>query len=176
MRRGYSICYMRQANELESLTRVANEVDQQRQQASRILREAVGHAAERGLTQTQIAHATGRSQPEVSRLIKAYRAGRFRPRSPLGKLLVRHRNDVLALARTHKAHNVRVFGSLVLGEDDTESDIDLLVDLDPGADLVDLASLDNELERLLGHPVDIVPARMLNRVAADSALNDAVEL
>ena len=62
------------------------------------------------------------------------------------------------------------------GEDDDGSDIDFLVDLDPGADLLDLAALDIELERLLGHPVDIVPARMLKPYVAPSALADAVKL
>ncbi|WP_435121768.1 nucleotidyltransferase family protein [Amycolatopsis thermoflava] len=82
----------------------------------------------------------------------------------------------MALAHAHKARNVRVFGSVARGEDDEGSDIDLLVDLDPGADLVDLAALDIELERLLGYPVDIVPARMLKRDIASSALAEAVEL
>lgn len=171
------MCYMGEnAEVLESLATVAAETDQLRARASAALREAVGKAADRGLTQKQIAHAIGRSQPEVSRLIKAYRANRFRPTSPLGKVLARHRDGVLALAQAHKASNVRVFGSVVRGEDDDASDIDLLVDLGPGADLLDLAALDIELENLLGHPVDIVPTRMLKPHVAASALADAVQL
>ena len=161
---------------MESLARVAAETDQLRVRASTALREAVGKAADQGLTQKQIAHAIGRSQPEVSRLIRAYRAARFRPTSPLGRILARHRDEVVALAHAHKASNVRVFGTVVRGEDDDASDIDLLVDLDPGADLFDLAALDIELERLLGRPVDIAPARMLKPHVAPSALADAVEL
>jgi predicted nucleotidyltransferase/predicted XRE-type DNA-binding protein len=161
---------------MESLARVAAETDQLRVRASTALREAVGKAADQGLTQKQIAHAIGRSQPEVSRLIRAYRATRFRPTSPLGRILARHRDEVVALAHAHKASNVRVFGTVVRGEDDDASDIDLLVDLDPGADLFDLAALDIELERLLGRPVDIVPSRMLKPHVAPSALADAVEL
>lgn len=171
------MCYMSDMAELlDSLTRVASETDQRRARASAALRDAVGNAADQGLTQTQIAQAIGRSQPEVSRLIRTYRATHFRPRSPLGHTLSRHRDDVLALAQAHKARNVRVFGSLVHGNDDADSDIDLLVDLEPGADLVDLATLDAELEALLGHPVDIVPTRMLRPHVAGSALADAVEL
>lgn len=71
---------------------------------------------------------------------------------------------------------MRVFGSVARGEDDDVSDIDLLVDLEPGADLFDLAALDVELEKLLGHPVDIVPSRMLKPHVAPSVLSDAVEL
>jgi predicted nucleotidyltransferase len=161
---------------MESLARVAAEADQLRVRASTSLREAAGKAADRGFTQKQITHAIGRSQPEVSRLISAYRATRFRPTSPLGRILARHRDEIVALAHAHKVSNVRVFGSVVRGEEDDASDIDVLVDLDPGADLLDLAALDIELERLLGHRVDIVPARMLKPHVAPSALADAVEL
>jgi predicted nucleotidyltransferase len=161
---------------LESLASVAAEADQLRARASTSLREAVGRAADRGLTQKQIAQAIGRSQPEVSRLVNAYRSTRFRPSSPLGRVLARHRDEILAIAHAHKAHNVRVFGSVVRGDDDDTSDIDLLVDLAPGADLLDLAALDIELKQLLGRPVDVVPARMLKPHVAASALADAVEL
>lgn len=173
----YSICYMNETAELiKSLAAVAAEADRLRSRASRSLRDAVGRAADQGLTQKQIAAAIGRSQPEVSRLIRAYRAGRFQPASPLGRLLARHRDEVVALAHAHKARNVRVFGSVVRGEDDDRSDIDLLVDLEPGADLLDVATLDLELEQLLGHPVDVVPSRMLKPHVAPAALADAVNL
>jgi uncharacterized protein len=154
---------------MASLARVSAEADRLRIRASNQLRDAVGRAADRGLTQKQIAQAVGRSQPEVSRLITTYRASRFQSTTPLGRIVVEHRDQILALARAHMATNVRVFGSLARGEDDDASDIDLLVDLEPGADLVDLAALDIELEQLLGHSVDVVPARLLKpRAAADA--------
>ena len=68
----------------------------------------------------------------------------------------------MAVAKEHKASNVRVFGSVPRGDDEPSSDTDLLVDLGPDADLLDIAGLDVDLERLLGHPVDVVPARMLS--------------
>lgn len=171
------MCYM--GDEEDALTLLATisaETDRLRIQASNQLRDAVGLAADRGLTQKHIAHAIRRSQPEVSRLIRTYRASRFRPTTELGRIVVEHRDQILALARTYKATNVRVFGSLARGEDDDASDIDLLVDLEPGADLLDLAALDIELERLLGRPVDIVPARLLKPNAAVTAAADAKQL
>jgi predicted nucleotidyltransferase len=98
---------------------------------------------------------------------------------PLGLLhsvLADHRGEIIALARAHRASNVRIFGSVVRGENTDTSDIDFLVDLDAGADLMDLAALDIELTRLLGHQVDVVPARMLKPHVALSALADAVAL
>ena len=171
------MCYMQADAELVALlAQIAAETDELRARASRSLRDAVGQASDRGLTQVEIAHAIGRSQPEVSRLIKTYRATRFYPTTQLGEALVQHREAILALARKYKANNVRVFGSVARGEDNDNSDIDFLVDLEPGADLSDLAALDIDLEELLGRRVDIVPARLLKPHVAASALADAVQL
>jgi uncharacterized protein len=112
----------------------------------------------------------------VSRLVRAYHAAKFRPRSRLGRLLNKHRGEIVAIASKHKASNVRVFGSVARGEDGPSSDIDLLVDLAADADLFDIAGLNVELQRLLGHPVDVVPARMLKPRVASSALSDALRL
>jgi predicted nucleotidyltransferase/predicted XRE-type DNA-binding protein len=160
----------------ERLSKIASETDAQRAQARARLLKAVGEASDRGLTQMEIARSIGRSQPEVSRLIRTYRAAKFRPSSRLGRLLNKHRDEIVAIAKAHNASNVRVFGSVARGEDEASSDIDLLVDLAPDADLLDVAGLMVDLERLLGHPVDVVPARMLKPRVAPSALQDAVAL
>jgi predicted nucleotidyltransferase len=171
------MCYMTDVVDLlEELSRVASETDRQRAEARTRLLRAVGEASDRGLTQAEIAHSIGRSQPEVSRLIKAYRAAKFQPSSRLGRLLHKHRDEILAIAKDHKASNVRVFGSVARGSDQPSSDIDLLVDLAPDADLLDIAGLAVDLERLLGRRVDIVPARMLKPRVAPSALLEAVAL
>jgi predicted nucleotidyltransferase len=52
----------------------------------------------------------------------------------------------------------------------------LLVDLEPGADLLDLAGLEVELEDLLDRRIDLVPARMLRPHVAPKALEEAVTL
>lgn len=171
------MCYMTPGAKLkEQLEEAATETDLLRARASTSLRDAVGHAADNGLTQVQIADATGRSQPEISRLLRAYRAAQFQATSPVGRILTRHREEIIALAQRHKASNVRIFGSVARGEDDSTSDIDILVDLAPDADLIDLAGLDIELEKLLGRKVDIVVARLLKPRVAVSALAGAVRL
>jgi uncharacterized protein len=53
-------------------------------------------------------------------------------------LIIRKRADILTLAARHGARNVRLFGSAVQGEADAQSDIDILVDLEPGRSLLDL--------------------------------------
>ena len=66
-----------------------------------------------------------------------------------------HRQAILALATQHGARNVRVFGSVARGEDRPDSDVDLLVDVEPGRSLLDVIALQQDLEVLLGRPVDV---------------------
>ena len=68
----------------------------------------------------------------------------------LDALLKTHREEILAIARQHGASNVRVFGSVARGESGPDSDIDILVDLEPGRSLLDHAQLQIDLEALLG--------------------------
>ncbi|MFD4070932.1 nucleotidyltransferase family protein [Nocardia ignorata] len=52
--------------------------------------------------------------------------------------------------------NAWLFGSVARGEDGPDSDLDLLVELAPGASVLDILELDSELAYLLGCPVDVV--------------------
>ena len=80
----------------------------------------------------------------------------------------RQRRALLDLAERHGARNVRVFGSVARGEAGPESDIDLLVDLEPGRTLLDLVALGREASGLLGRPVDVATEDMLRvQVRAD---------
>ena len=67
-----------------------------------------------------------------------------------------HRRTILDLATRHGARNVRVFGSMVRGDARPNSDIDLLVEIEPGRTLLDLIALEQDLEELLGRPVDVL--------------------
>ena len=66
------------------------------------------------------------------------------------QLVKRRRAEILAVAARHGARNVRIFGSVVRGENDPDSDIDFLVDLEPGRTLLDHAGLILNLQDLLG--------------------------
>jgi predicted nucleotidyltransferase len=86
------------------------------------------------------------------------------------------REDVLALARKHGATNVRIFGSLARGEADEASDIDVLVDLEPGRSVFDLGRLLGDLEDLLGRRVDIVTEKGLKQRIRERVLKESVPL
>ena len=51
-----------------------------------------------------------------------------------------------------------MFGSVARGDETAASDIDFLVDFEPGSSLFDLLHISEELEQLLGVPVDVVSA------------------
>ncbi len=117
-----------------------------------------------GLTQAQLAARSGVHQPSISSyesgatvprpetLARLRQALRLRPSLLVG----RYRDEIQAAARANRALTVRVFGSIARGDDRPDSDIDLLVTFDEGASLFDLAGLGQDLESLLGRPVDIV--------------------
>jgi len=90
--------------------------------------------------------------------------------------LAQHRDEVVATAARHGARNVRVFGSVARGEAHSSSDVDLLVQLEPGRTLFDVGALAYALEELLGCPVDIVTDGGLQGRFREYVLRDAIAL
>jgi len=87
---------------------------------------------------------------------------------PRARTLRQHRRRLLDAGRGRGVRRVRVFGSLARGEDVPVSDVDLLVDLEPGRTLLDLAAFRREAEEILGMPVDVATSDMLKeRIRAD---------
>jgi len=94
----------------------------------------------------------------------------------LDELLKEKRDEVLRFAAKYGARNIRVFGSLARGEADEESDIDFLVEMDPGTSLLDLGGFQYELETLLRCRVDVVTERGLKRRIRERVLQEAVPI
>jgi uncharacterized protein len=88
-------------------------------------------------------------------------------------LLKIKRREILETATRNGAVNVRVFGSVARGEERHDSDIDFLVNLEPGRSLMDLARLLRELNTLLNHPVDVVTEAGLRPRIKDQVLKEA---
>jgi predicted nucleotidyltransferase len=86
------------------------------------------------------------------------------------------REEILRIARKHGAYNVRVFGSVVRGEADAESDVDFLIDLEKGRSLFDHAALLVELENLMGCRVDVVTEKGLRPRVRERVLREAIFL
>jgi uncharacterized protein len=161
--------------------------------AAQLIREARGLA---GLSQAGLASRAGTSQSAIAR----YEAGAAQPSLPtLERLLAacgarlelrlaletrrasvsasvvrQRRRELLDLARRYGARNVRVFGSAARGEAGPDSDVDLLVDLEPGRTLLDLVGLRQDATALLGVDVDVATLDMLREPVRREAERDAV--
>jgi uncharacterized protein len=91
-------------------------------------------------------------------------------------LLRKHRGDILSSAHRHGARNVRIFGSVARGEATADSDIDLLVEVGERTSPWFPAGLVEELESLLGKPVDVVTENSLHWLLRRRILKEAVPL
>lgn len=86
------------------------------------------------------------------------------------------REEILATATKHGARNVRLFGSVARGDAGPDSDVDILVELEPGRSLLDLSGLLLDLEELLGCSVDVATENGLHWYVRDRVLREAVPL
>lgn len=94
----------------------------------------------------------------------------------LDEVVMPNREQILKTAAIYGAHSVRVFGSVARRQDDADSDIDFLVDMEPGRSLFDLGGLLVDLEKLLNNKVGLVTVLGLKDRIRDRVLNEAVSL
>jgi uncharacterized protein len=107
---------------------------------------------------------------DVPRLSKVRRGGGL----GIGELIAPRRSEILELVRRHRARSPRVFGSVARGTATARSDLDLLVDFEPEASALDHIGLMQDLEGLLGRPVDVATPSSLHWIIRPQALLEAV--
>ena len=86
------------------------------------------------------------------------------------------KKEILLVAQQHGIVNIRIFGSVARGDDNLQSDVDLLVDLEQGRTLFDLAGALIKLLDLLGRKVDIVTERGLHWYLKEKIMKEAKPL
>ena len=94
----------------------------------------------------------------------------------LDQVVLPNRERILKMAALYGARSVRVFGSVARRQDDADSDIDFLVEMEPGRSLFDLGGLLMELEQLLNTKVDVVTEKGLKERIRERVLNEALPL
>ncbi len=67
-----------------------------------------------------------------------------------------HRDTIISLARRYGITSIRLFGSTARGDDGPGSDLDFLVEMEPGRSLFDLGGFQVDLEEALRCKVDVV--------------------
>ena len=83
------------------------------------------------------------------------------------------KKEILRIAAKHGARNVRIFGSVARGEARSDSDVDFLVDMEPGRTLLDMGGLLMDLRDLLGMEVDVVTEQGLKPRIRERVLKEA---
>ncbi len=96
--------------------------------------------------------------------------------STLDYLRTQKRDEILALAQQYGISNVRVFGSVVRGEDTPDSDIDFLVSLAPDHKMFESFRFQTRLETLLQRDVDVILDENLRPFTKAQILNEATFL
>ena len=152
------------------LAEVARHADEVTAQARSELVRAVRRAAAQGMTQSEIARQIGRSQPEVSRLL------RFHGTSPLARTLRRNADQIKKIVSQVGGTQVRVFGSVALGADQPGSDVDLLFIMTKPLSLMELGQLEQQIADLLDAPVDLVPESALRPDLRERVFSEALPL
>ena len=84
-----------------------------------------------------------------------------------------NKSQIRDIASRYPVANIRIFGSIVRGDDRESSDIDLLVDALPEATLFDLGGLQDELQELLGVNVDLLTPGDLPLRFRESVISEA---
>jgi predicted nucleotidyltransferase len=87
-----------------------------------------------------------------------------------------HRESILAVAKRHGAVRLRVFGSVARSEDRPESDVDFLVQMQDGSDLLDVIDLSQELEELLHQKADVISEEELSPYLKNRILQEAIAI
>lgn len=95
---------------------------------------------------------------------------------PLRELVEAHRDEIRRIVASHHGRSVALFGSVARGEETPFSDIDLLVELEPGTRPFEILSLGAELEEALGVKVDVGTREQLRERLAEHVLAEAIVL
>ena len=88
--------------------------------------------------------------------------------------LHQHREQIRTIALSHRVSNVRVFGSVVHGDDTEESDLDLLVQPTSETTLFDIAAIRLEVRELTGVEVDVLTPKALPEHFRDKVMAEAI--
>lgn len=95
---------------------------------------------------------------------------------PLGRRVSARRAELRQVLDRHGVRNARLFGSVARGDDDNDSDVDILVDFAPGTGLFAIAGIQAELEEILGTDVDLIPDAGLKDNVRAHVENDMIAL
>jgi predicted nucleotidyltransferase len=89
------------------------------------------------------------------------------------QVLELYRDNIREIALRHRVKNVRVFGSVLHGDDTEDSDLDLLVDPTSETTLMDIAKIQLEISQLLHITVDVLTPKALPDKFREQVIKEA---
>lgn len=90
--------------------------------------------------------------------------------------LRRYRPQITEIGRRRGINAVRVFGSVARGDAGPDSDVDLLVQVEPGRSILAVGGFLDEVSELLGTPVHVLTVGSLQKATSLHVLEEAVAL
>ncbi len=90
--------------------------------------------------------------------------------------IFRRRDEIIRIASSYGASNVRLFGSVARGDADNDSDLDFVVRFESGRSLLDQGGLLMDLRALLGEKVDVISEGALTGRFGEAVRHEAVPL
>ncbi|HVK24314.1 MAG TPA: helix-turn-helix domain-containing protein [Actinokineospora sp.] len=134
-------------------------------------------AAAAGVPQSTVSKVeSGQRQPSVAMLERLLAAAGYQLKTQLvntirpSVLLEKHCDRVAEILCRYPVTKAWTFGSVARGDDRQDSDLDVLVELAPGASFADVIGLDEDLASALSCPVDVVTTAELE--SRDRSLRD----
>jgi uncharacterized protein len=91
----------------------------------------------------------------------------------LESLIRDHGEEIRRVSHRHRAKRVHVFGSMARAQSSAGSDLDILVEMEPGSSLLDIVAIKQDLEDLLGCTVDVVTESGLSPYIREDVLKEA---
>jgi uncharacterized protein len=86
------------------------------------------------------------------------------------------RSLIIDILKKKDVKKAALFGSILKGDFNSESDIDILIKFEGKKSLLDLADLKMELEDKLGRKVDILTYDSIHPLLKDIILNEQVQI
>lgn len=91
----------------------------------------------------------------------------------MSNIVEQYRSQILTIARENGVRNVRVFGSMARNEARSDSDLDLLVDIEKGKSGLALGGFLADVSELVHRKVDVVTEKSLHPRIRDKVLHEA---
>lgn len=83
---------------------------------------------------------------------------------------------MIPILKKYEVKKCSIFGSFARGENDKNSDIDVLVALEDGRVVLDLLHLEGELEKELGRKIDLITYNSVNDLLKKHIFKDEIKI